>query len=159
MDLSATAQQTLAVAEAAVATDGALHPLAWPMFQVDDMLYSIRVPGEAEDIQCPRCGIDLKAAGPTGFAAEAPICDVCLLEASPHLGMVLALVAVARAHAELPRATHAPGYWLALEELGAFVRIYDRFAAKAGPRRSLLRPDPRRSRRGTRSEDPEAGGL
>ncbi len=49
--------------------------------------------------------------------------------------MVLALISVVRAYANMKG---TPEEWqAALEELGAFARIYDRFAAKSGPVRII----------------------
>ena len=62
---------------------------------------------------------------------DAAICDLCLLEGSHDLGMVLAAVAVTRAYASMggtPEERQA-----ALEELGAFARVYERVAAKSWP--------------------------
>ena len=86
--------------------------------------YSIRVatnPGKL----CGQCG--------------EPICDMCLLEGCHELGMVLAVIAVARAYASVdPHQVNERRE--ALEELGAFVRIYERFAAKSGPPRRFRVP-------------------
>ena len=74
-----------------------------------------------------------------GHRGEEPLCDPCLLEGSPQLGMVLALVAVSRAYAAAARG--APEHYLELlEELGVFARVYECIAAKSGPRHDFRVP-------------------
>jgi len=104
-------------------------------------LYSIRIPASPGRVTCPRCRRRFLAAGPTGFADEETICDPCLLEADHQLGMVLALVAISRAFGASELETDQD-YWEAISELGAFARIYERFAARHGPARSFTAPDP-----------------
>lgn len=75
--------------------------------------------------------------GPVGYRDDVPICDLFLLEASTPLGLTLALVAVARAFAlGCPRDSRDAS--MALAELGAFARIFERVAATWGPARSFV---------------------
>ena len=111
--------------------------------KTEDPLYSIRV-AESPGTLCAGCGKQETGAGPVGYLDEEPICDLCLLQGSHELGMVLAVISVVRAYANVR------GYGAesqsALEELGAFARVYERFAAKSGPARLIrLIPDFRRS--------------
>ncbi len=101
--------------------------------------FSIRIPEPAGQARCGRCRTRFSAAGPTGFAEDVPICDLCLLENSPELGMVMAVVAVVRAFGTARPSSHED-YHEALYELGAFARIYDRFASKSGPARVFRIP-------------------
>ena len=100
--------------------------------------YSIRLPDEPGEAECARCGDEFRATGPTAHANDEPICDVCLLEAREELGMVLALVAVVRAFAADPYES-AEEHWDALEEVGAFARIYEDVASRSGPVRLFVR--------------------
>ncbi len=106
---------------------------------LEDVLYSIRIPRPAGSARCVRCRVRFSAAGPTGYAEDLPICDMCLLEGSQQLGMVMALVAVVRAFGTVRPSNHGD-YQDALGELGAFARIYERFAAKSGPPRVFRIP-------------------
>lgn len=99
---------------------------------VDEWL--IRLPEATADVLCRRCRGELRLAGPTGYHRGSPVCDPCLLEGCPPLGMVLALVAVTRTFGGLEEVVGAEADE-ALEELGAFARIYERFAAASGPPR------------------------
>ena len=67
------------------------------------------------------------------------VCDLCLVEGSHELGMVLAVVSVVRAYANVAADSpeHHPD---ALRELGAFARIYESFAVKSGPMRLFRIP-------------------
>ena len=107
------------------------------LLALGEVLYSIRAPEAPEEVECGSCGTRFLAAGPTGYADDDPICDLCMLVASEELGMVLALVAVVRAFAAPPyeKSKH---YWAALGEVGAFGRIYERVAARSGPPRLML---------------------
>ncbi|MEM7356225.1 MAG: hypothetical protein AAF657_35750, partial [Acidobacteriota bacterium] len=107
--------------------------------ELENVEYSIRIPEPGGPAHCALCQASFSAAGPTGFAANRPICDMCLLEGSAGLGMVLALVAVVRAFATV-QPTRREDYRSALAELGAFARIYERFAVKAGPPRVFRVP-------------------
>ncbi len=98
------------------------------------VLYSIRIPEIPGPVACYQCGLRFHAAGPTGFADDEPICDLCLLESAHELGMVMGLVAVTREFGTRP-ADKGEDYEDALAEFGAFARIYERFAALSGPRR------------------------
>ena len=99
--------------------------------------YSIQV-AKSPGTLCAECA-EPTGAGPIGCLDEEPICDMCLLEGCHELGMVLAVIAVARAFASIdPRQVREQRE--ALEELGAFVRIYERFAAKSGPPRRFRVP-------------------
>ena len=94
--------------------------------------YSIRVAIDA-GAPCAVCGT-ATGSGPVGYHGEEAICDLCLLEGSSQLGMVLALIAVVRAYASVEVTSDADRRD-ALAELGAFARIYETFAAKSGPAR------------------------
>lgn len=98
--------------------------------------FTIGVPGFPEGVACGVCGVMVLAAGPTGFQGEHPVCDACLLERSPELGMVLVLVAVARLFGTL-RVRNADHQLQALLELGAFVRLYERYASRHAPTRGF----------------------
>ena len=114
--------------------------VSWPWEDVlEDVAYSIRIPEPAGPARCARCQTRFSAAGPTGYAEDRPICDMCLLEGSSQLGMVMALVAVVRAFGAVRPSSHQD-YREALSELGAFSRIYERFAAKSGPPRVFRIP-------------------
>ncbi len=129
------------VCEAAAVYEVEAEPaVGWPWEDaLERMPYSIRIPEPAGPARCARCRVRFSAAGPTGHAEDRPICDMCLLEGSPKLGMVLALVAVVRAFGTVQPSDHED-YREALAELGAFARIYERFAAKAGPARVFRIP-------------------
>ena len=100
-------------------------------------IYSIRFVGP--DTSCADCGCRVQGAGPVGHRDGEPLCDLCLFEASADLAMLLALVAVCRTYAAA--VATEPEEWLnALRELGAFVRIYERIAAKTGPPRRFPVP-------------------
>ncbi len=96
--------------------------------------YSIRMADTAG--ACHRCG-EATGTGPVGYHGDQAICDLCLLEGSNELGMVLALVAVTRACASVELTSDADRR-AADAELGAFARIYESFAAKSGPARRIL---------------------
>jgi|GEM_PF-6694023 len=98
--------------------------------------YSVRIPDRPEVVVCSHCGGLAMAAGPTGFFASLAICDACLLEGAPQLGMLLVLAAVTRMFGQLesPRSEQAMA---AMLELASFARIYERFAARHAPARGL----------------------
>ena len=98
-------------------------------------IYSIRVATVA-DAPCALCRT-ATGSGPIGYRDERPICDLCLLEESQELGMALALIAVTRAYASVEPSSEEDRRQ-GLEVLGAFARIYERFAAKSGPARPIL---------------------
>ncbi len=100
--------------------------------------YSIRV-ATGGPTACAACGHEVAGGAPLGLRGEEPLCDPCLLEASPQLGLVLALAAVARAFGVACRKARGQDPE-ALEELGLFARIYERIAAKAGPMRVFRIP-------------------
>ena len=100
--------------------------------------YGIRE-ASASSLSCAACGHEVAGGGPVGHRGEEPLCDPCLLEGSPQLGMVLALVAVSRAYAAAARG-EPEHYRELLEELGAFARVYECIAAKSGPRRAFHLP-------------------
>ena len=121
------------------AEDEAVRPSLDPADLVVGMGgYSIRLARPSRSVHCPLCGRSFLASGPTGFRDEEPICDLCLLEKVEDLGVVLALAAVSRAFATSRYASRAE-YDLALGELGAFARIYERVAARSGPPRIFRR--------------------
>jgi hypothetical protein len=107
---------------------------------VESAPYSIRIPVPAGEARCPRCLSLFLAAGPTGYVDEQPICDLCLLDGSQPLGMVLALAAVTRSFAAVDPRNEAE-YREAAEALAAFARIYERVAARSGPARAFQLPD------------------
>ncbi|MEM7583541.1 MAG: hypothetical protein AAF560_09200 [Acidobacteriota bacterium] len=110
---------------------------AWPW--PDELTFgelSIRIPDPAGKTRCGRCRVRFSATGPTGFSEDQPICDMCLLEGSPELGMVMAVIAVVRAFGSAQPLSREE-YQEALAELGAFSRIYERFASKSGPPRAF----------------------
>jgi len=129
------------VREPAAVYDVEAEPVArWPREHgLERAEYSIRLPEPATATRCDRCQSRFSAAGPTGYAEERPICDLCLLESSSELGMVLALVAVVRAFGAVEPTDHED-YLDALNELGAFARIYERVAAKSSPARTFRIP-------------------
>lgn len=111
------------------------RPRAKQVLALDvESVYSIRVPREAHEVECPRCGLRFFAAGPTGFCAGKPVCDRCLFEGSPQLGMLLALVSMTRGFARLVPMSelHAEA---TLEMLGTFAYTYELFASRFGPPR------------------------
>ncbi len=134
-------QPVSVVREPAAVYEVEAEPAAgWPWGdEMENVLYSIRVPQPAGEAQCARCRVRFSAAGPTGYAEDSPICDMCLLEGSQELGMVLALVAVVRAFGSVRPSSHGD-YREALNELGAFSRIYERFAIKSSPARIFRIP-------------------
>ncbi len=99
-------------------------------------VYSIRL-AAAPGAPCRLCAAET-GSGPVGYRGDEPICDLCLLEEAPALGMVLAVVAVVRAYGSVELAP-TDERRDALNELGAFARIYETFAAKSGPMRWILR--------------------
>jgi hypothetical protein len=105
---------------------------------LEEVFYSIRLPKPAV-VVCGRCSTRFRAAGPTGYADEEPLCDLCFLEAEEELGMVLALVSVTRLFAVCEYASLGE-YWQALAEVGAFGRLYERVAARSGPPRIFSPP-------------------
>ncbi len=100
--------------------------------------FSIRH-AEDPDAICALCDRPT-GTGPVGHSGDRPVCDLCLLEGSSVLGMVLALVAVVRAFGSVEVSSDEE-HRQALAELGAFARIYERFAAKSGPARRFLPRD------------------
>ena len=104
---------------------------------IDERRYNIRIT-ENPGAVCAACGLQKTGAGPVGHLDEEPICDLCLLEGSGNLGLLLALAAVARAYATTDRAVAE--HEEALDELGGFARIYHRVASKSWPARIFLIP-------------------
>jgi hypothetical protein len=123
---------------AAAAVETEAPPNQQPELAVDNVLYSIRLPTPATT-QCGRCGTPFEAAGPTGYADEEPICDVCFLQAERGLGMLLALVSVVRLFA-VSEYHSSDEYWIALAEVGAFGRLFERIAKQSGPLRIFRLP-------------------
>ncbi len=103
----------------------------------DDPLYSIRV-ADSPGTMCAACGKQQTGAGPVGYLDDEPICDLCLLERSTDLGLLLATIAVVRAYAGTSGTPEQQGE--ALNELGAFARIYHRIASKSWPARIFRLP-------------------
>lgn len=101
-------------------------------------IYSIQV-ADSPSLTCADCGQAFTGGGPVGHRGEEPLCDYCLFEGSPQLGMVMALISVTRACAAIYRRVSA--VWQEpLWELGAFANIYECFAAKSGPARLFRVP-------------------
>ena len=116
---------------------GRLSPGAERATQTAEPRYSIRV-AENPGAPCAACQQQKTGAGPVGYLDERPICDMCLLEGSSDLGMLLAVVAVNRVYAATG-GEHEERQ-LALEELGAFARIYHHIASKSWPVRIFRIP-------------------
>ncbi len=85
---------------------------------------------------CAACGEEFTGGGPLGHRDEDPVCDLCLFDGSPELGMVTALISVTRAFAAIHARAAGAGLE-ALEQLAFFARVYELVAAKSGPRRIL----------------------
>ncbi len=87
----------------------------------DDPLYSIRV-ADSPGTLCAACCKQETGAGPVGYMDDEAICDLCLLERSTDLGLLLAIAAVSRAYA----GTGGPAgdQQEALHEFGVVARIY-----------------------------------
>jgi len=141
------ARQALGIGTALLVVDPEMPMRAQPwshrFLALGTVVYSIRLPDRAGAVECARCGERFHASGPTGHANEEPICDLCMLECVEELGMVLALISICRSYGDVPYQTPEQ-HWVALEEMGAFVRIYARFAARSGPAREILRRRPER---------------
>lgn len=105
--------------------------------KIDDPVYSIRV-AESPGTLCAACGKQETGAGPAGYMEHEPICDLCLLERSTDLGLILATIAVVRAYAATGGKTKERQG--ALDELGVFARIYHRVASKSWPARIFRIP-------------------
>ena len=103
----------------------------------DEPLYSIRV-AENPGTTCAACGKQETGAGPVGYLDDEPICDLCLLEGSADLGLILALISVVRAFAAAGGTPEDQYY--ALRELGAFAKIYHLVASKSWPARIFRLP-------------------
>ena len=119
------------------AAQGAADPAGKPPANGDataEPVYSIRVATAAG--ACAHCG-EPTGTGPVGYDGDRAICDLCFLQRSKVLGMVLALIAVTRACASV-ELTSSEDRRRADAELGAFARIYERFAARSGPARWIL---------------------
>lgn len=93
---------------------------------------------ESPGALCCVCDEQETGAGPVGYLDDSPVCDLCLLRGAHHLGMVLAVIAVVRAYAAASDEPHELRD--ALFELGAFARVYERYAAKSWPARSFTIP-------------------
>ncbi len=103
----------------------------------DEPLYSIRV-AENPGTLCAACGRQEIGAGPVGYLDDEPICELCLLERSTDLGMMVATITVVRAYAGTVGT--AQDQQEALNELGVFARIYHRVASKSWPARIFRIP-------------------
>ncbi len=92
----------------------------------DEPLYSIRV-ADSPGTVCAACRKQETGSGPVGYMDDEPNCDLCLLERSNDLGLLLAIAAVTRAYAGTvgPAGEHQE----ALHELGVFARIYHRVSS------------------------------
>ncbi|MCP3960395.1 MAG: hypothetical protein GY719_21330 [bacterium] len=105
--------------------------------EADEPLYSIRV-AENPGTTCAACGKQETGTGPVGFLDDEASCDLCLLERSADLGLILALISVVRAY---PGAGGTPeASQDALAELGAFSRSYHHVASKSWPARMFRIP-------------------
>ncbi len=98
--------------------------------------YSIRMAENAGE-PCSSCDA-VTGSGPVGYHGDRAICDLCLLERSTDLGLMLATIAVVRAYAGTGGTPEQQGE--ALNELGAFARIYHRIASKSWPARIFRIP-------------------
>ena len=87
-------------------------------------LYSIRIT-DSPGAMCAACRKQETGEGPVGYMDDSPVCDLCLLERSTDLGLMVAISAVSRAYAESAAEPEA------LDELGVFARIYHRIASKS----------------------------
>lgn len=103
-------------------------------------LYSIRVPRQPAEVECPHSRKTFWAVGPTAYENDQPISDLAMLDGCRELGMLLALAAVTRAFGAVSLAAPEVGRE-ALYQLAAFARVYETFAAKSGPRRPFDLPD------------------
>ncbi len=133
--------QTLALLDRANARDGSAESadVRQPSskdIQSTKLTLSVRVPDAPNRVVCLRCEVQFLAAGPTGYQDQTPICDACLLENAPELGMILVLVAMARLFSAPPPPSDR-GERVSLVELGAFARVYERFASERAPTRGL----------------------
>lgn len=104
----------------------------------DGPVYVIRDAVAASAV-CAACGREITGSGPAGYRDDDPVCDPCLFEGNPTLGLVLALVAVNRCYGALTRG-RGEELWDALKEMGIFARVYESVAAKAGPARLFRVP-------------------
>ena len=101
-------------------------------------VFSIRE-AASHSLKCATCNETITGGGLVGHLGEEVVCDLCLLEKSPKLGMAMALIAVNRLY--VVASESAPEDSLAaLMELGAFARVYEIFAAKSGPMRTFRLP-------------------
>ncbi len=93
--------------------------------KTDEPLYSIRV-ADSPGTLCAACG--KQETGPVGYLGEEPVCDLCLLERTTDLAMIIALVSVTRAYASIGADT-SEAHQDAMA--CAFARIYHRIASKS----------------------------
>lgn len=105
-----------------------------PSLELAEEQYSIQVPRPQSRLFCPRCDDLFSASGPTGHAAGQPICDLCLLDGSHELGMLLALASAARVFGAFV-SEDTEEYRQALADYGAFAKVYELVAARSGPPR------------------------
>ena len=108
-----------------------------PEMTIEQRGFSIRIPPKRESVACGGCGKVFEIGGPTGFEAEIPVCDPCLLEGAPILGLLLALAHITRVYGAF-RPEKAEDLRRALVDYGAFARIYEHVAAKEGPVRPFF---------------------
>ena len=92
--------------------------------KTDEPHYSIRIT-DSPGVTCAACRKQETGEGPVGYMDDDPICDLCLLERSTDLGLLIAVSAVSRTYAESAAEPDA------LNELGVFARIYHRIASKS----------------------------
>ncbi len=93
-----------------------------------DYLYSIRNLTEQENT-CTCCDTAL-GPGPTGFRDNEPLCELCMIDDSPRLGIVLMLVAMARACTQGHR--RYPAAPIFVGQLMVFARLFDNVFRREG---------------------------
>ncbi len=111
-------------------------PPPLPRLVLGSRLLSIRIPPKSAFVNCELCSKLFSAKGPTGYYEDRPICDRCMLEHESQLGMMLALSIFTRTYARLA-AEEGPTAAEAANEMLAFARVYEYFAGRYGPPRSL----------------------
>lgn len=129
-------RETLQMPVAAPEPEAVRPRSALPRLVPGSRLISIRVPPISDVVTCELCSKPFSAEGPTGYYEERPICDRCLLEQNPQLGMLMILSIYVRTCSELAIEPGPTGTEATVEML-AFARIYELFSARYGPPRTL----------------------
>ncbi len=82
---------------------------------------------------CVRCGSEV-GSGPARWSAQAqrPVCDACLIEVSPHLGMVLNVALIFR---QVGRIEPGEDQLELIYQVLMLARIYESAASKIWPAR------------------------